>query len=273
MSLRVVLFLCIALAATATAARAQVTGAVSVSVVDRSGAMVTDLRPEELTLKEDGQTRVIKRVERDTRPLALGVLVDSSEVMGKGFLRELADPVMDFIDALPAGVDRTLMMIGTPPEVIPLEDPAATRAALRARAPFGKLSLYDGIADASRRLGQKRGSRRVLVVLFSDRATEDDRQTALEEIGRARPLVLAVQFQGAGTYAPGLDTIVKWTGGRYEQIGGVSGVGGTLKKLRPELDAPWLVVYETPGAVDRRDVEVKVTRKDAKARVRAAGLE
>jgi hypothetical protein len=257
----------------ATTVGAQVTGAVSVSVVDRSGAMVTDLRPEELTLEENGQARVIKRVERDTRPLALGVLVDSSEVMGKGFLRELADPVMDFIDALPAGVDRTLMMIGTPPEVVPLEDPAATRAALRARAPFGKLSLYDGIADASRRLGQKRGSRRVLVVLFSDRATEDDRQVALDEVGRAMPLVLAVQFQGAGTYAPSLDAIVKWTGGRYEQIGAASGVGGTLKKLRPELDAPWLVVYETPSAVDRRNVEVKVTRKGAKARVRAAGLE
>jgi hypothetical protein len=87
------------------------------------------------------------------------------------------------------------------------------------------------------------------------------------------PVVLAIQFQGGGTYAPGLDAIVQWTGGRYAQIGSASGVGGTLKKLLPELDAPWLVVYETPAALDRRKVEVKVTRKGAKARVRAAGLE
>ena len=45
--------------------------------------MLTDLRAEEVTLKEEGQTRRIKRVERDGRPLALAVLVDSSEVMGK----------------------------------------------------------------------------------------------------------------------------------------------------------------------------------------------
>jgi hypothetical protein len=271
--MRIVLFLTMAAVSAAGAARAEVTGAVSVSVIDRSGAMVTDLRAEELTLKEGGQTRAIKRVERDTRPLALAVLVDSSEVMGVGFLRDLADPVMDFLDALPAGVDRTLMMIGTPPEVLALADPAATRAALRARAPFGKLSLYDGIAEACRRLSAKRGMRRVLVVVLSDRATEDDRQTALDAVGRAMPMVLAIQFQGAGTYAPVLDAIVQWTGGRYEQIGAASGVGGTLKKLVPELDAPWLVVYETPGALDRRNVEAKVTRKGAKARVRAAGLE
>jgi hypothetical protein len=263
--------LLLTMAASPTAA--DVTGAVSVSVVDRSGAMLTDLRAEEVTLKEDGQTRTIKRVERDGRPLALAVLVDSSEVMGKGFLRDLADPVMDFLDALPPAVDRTLMMIGTPPEVLPLEDPARTRAALRARAPFGKLSLYDGIAEACLRLGQKRGTRRALVILLSDRSSEEDRQKALDEVGRAMPVMLAVQFQGAGTYAPGLDTIVQWTGGRYEQIGSASGVGGTLKKLLPELEAPWLVVYETPGAVERRKVEVKVTRKGAKARVRGAALE
>jgi len=35
---------------------AGVTGAVSISVLDRSGAMVTDLRAEEVTLKEAGQT-------------------------------------------------------------------------------------------------------------------------------------------------------------------------------------------------------------------------
>ena len=71
----------------------------------------------------------------------------------------------------------------------------------------------------------------------------------------------------------GDDAIVQWTGGRYDQIGSPTGVGGTLKKLLPELAAPWLVIYETPGAADRRKVEVKVTRKGAKVRTRGAALE
>jgi len=42
--------------------------------------------------------------------------------------------------------------------------------------------------------------------------------------------------------------------------------------LLPGLEAPWLVVYETPSAVEARQVELKVSRKGAKVRVRPAGL-
>lgn len=255
-----------------TAEPASVTGAVVISVLDRSGAMVTDLRAEEVTLAESGQTRVVQRVERDLRPLALAVLVDSSEVMGKGFLRELGDPVMDFLESLPPAVDKTLMTIGTPPEVLSLQDPAQARTALKSRPPFGKLSLYDGVAEASSRLAQKKGTRRAMVIVMTDRFSEEDRQKALDAAARATPLVLVVQFMGGGDYASGLDSIVKWSGGRYEQIGSESGVGKTLKKLLPELEAPWLVVYETPSAVEARKVEVKVSRKGTKVRVRPAGL-
>jgi hypothetical protein len=143
---------------------------------------------------------------------------------------------------------------------------------LKARPPFGKLSLYDGMAEASNRLAQKRGTRRAMVIVMTDRFSEEDRQKALDAAARATPLVLVVQFMGEAAYAAALDSIVKWSGGRYEQIGSPSGVGKTLKKLRPELDAPWLVVYETPSAAEARKVEVKVARKGTKVRVRPAGL-
>lgn len=251
---------------------APVSGAVQITVVDKTGAMLTDLRAEEVSLAEDGETRQIKRVERDLRPLALAVLVDASDVMGQGFLRDLADPVMDFLELLPPTVHRTLLTMGTPPDVVDLSDLASARASLRARVPFGKLSLYDGIAEACRRLAQKSGTRRVVVVINSDRASEEDRQKALNAAAAATPLVLAVQFHGDGSFMPGLDSIVKWSGGRYEQIGAASGVGKTLKKLLPELEAPWLVVYSTPAAGVKRKIDVKVSRKGTKVRVRAAGL-
>jgi hypothetical protein len=111
-----------------------------------------------------------------------------------------------------------------------------------------------------------------MVIVMTDRFSEEDRQKALDAAARATPLVLVVQFMGGGDYASALDSIVKWSGGRYEQIGSVSGVGKTLQKLAPELDAPWLVVYDTPSAAEARKVEVKVARKGTKVRVRPAGL-
>ena len=248
-----------------------VTGAVSVSVLDRSGAMVTDLRAEEVTLAEDGQHCVVKQVARDPRPLALAVLVDSSEKSGQGFLADLADPVIDFVESLPEGADPMLLLIGTPPEEIKFEDPQAARIALRARPPWGQLSLYDGFAEAAQRLARKAGTRRAIVVVMTDRFSEVDHEKARSAAARATPLVLAVQFEGHG-YAPCLDSLVKWSGGRYEMIGAVTGVGRALRNLRAELQAPWLVTYETPSRVKARKVEVKVSRKDTKVRVRPAGL-
>ena len=248
-----------------------VIGAVSVTVLDRTGLLVSDLRAEEVTVTEEGAPREIVRVARDARPLALALLLDSSDYWGRSFLRDLADPAFDFLEALPAGTDRTLMTIGTPPEVIDLTDLAQARIALKAKLPAGKLSLYDGFAEACQRLGTKAGARRIVVVALSDRTTEEDRQMALDAAGRTFPQVFAVQFQ-SGQFAIALDSIVQWSGGRYEQIGAPSGLGKTLKKLLPELEAPWLVMYKTPSALEKRKVEVKVSRKGTKVRWRSAGL-
>jgi hypothetical protein len=81
-----------------------------------------------------------------------------------------------------------------------------------------------------------------------------------------------VQFGPTGAYLPSLDTIVKWTGGRYEPIGAPSGVGKVLQRLTPELEAPWLVIYEAPSSGEKREIDVKVARKGLKARFRRAGL-
>lgn len=245
---------------------------VQVSVIDKSGRMVQDLTAAEVTVKENGQAREVKRVERDGRPLAVVVLLDSNATLGSLFRSDLVDPVMDFVTSLPAGTDRTLMTIGTPPTEVDLTDPAQARAALKAKVPFGKLSFFDALADASRRLAQKKGTRRAIVAITSESVELDDQALALGEIGKTSPLVLVVQFGPTGAYLPSIDPIVKWTGGRYEPIGAPSGVGKVLQRLTPELEAPWLVIYEAPPSGEKREIDVKVVRKGLKTRFRRAGL-
>ena len=250
-----------------------VAGAVSVSVVDKSGHNVTDLTAAEVVVKENGQPRAVKRVERDVRPLALVVLLDSSTALGNQFRNELVDPVMDFLEGLPPGTDRTLITIGTPPEVVNLKDPAQARAALKAKVPFGKIDLYDGLTEACGLLGAKKGARRVVIVVTSEGFTDDDQAIARAAVAKASPYVLAIQFGPSGAYQPDLDGIVKWTGGRYEPIAAASGVGKLLQRFLPDLEAPWLVVYETPSASGQRAVDLKITRQGVKTRVRPAGLD
>ncbi len=251
---------------------ASVTGAVSVTVLDKSGQMVADLKAEEVTIVEEGQPREVERVERDPRPLALALLVDASDSWGKSFLKDLVDPALDFLEALPAGTERSLFTVGTPPQRLDLQDLTAARLALKAKAPGGKLSLYDGMAEACRGLTERKGTRRIVIAVISDRANEEDRQKALDAAARATPQVFAVQFHGDGSYATGLDSIVNWTGGRYVQIGAASGVAKTLLKLMPELEPTWLVMYKTRSAAGARKLEIKVKRKGTKISWRSPGL-
>ncbi len=248
------------------------TVAVTVTVIDKSGRMAQDLTAAEVTVKENGQAREVKRVERDGRPLALAVLLDSSATLGSVFRSDLVDPVMDFLAALPEGTDRTLMTIGTPPTVVDLTDLAQARAALKAKVPFGKVSLYDALSDASLRLAQKKGTRRVIFAITSESFEPDDQALAMQSMGKAAPLVLVIQFGTTGAYLPDLDGIVKWTGGRYETIGAASGVGKVLQRLSPELEAPWRVTYDASPTADKREVEVKIARKGAKPRLLLGGV-
>jgi len=250
-----------------------VTGVLSVTMIDGKGQPVPDLEAAEIEVRENGVKREVKRVARDSRPLAVAVLVDASATVGSQLRTELAGPVFTFLASLPPDTKATLLTVGTPPAVIDLADPALARQALEQKVPFGKLSLYDGIAQASRTLAETPGARRVIVTIASDLFDEQDQLLAARAVPAASPIVLALQFgSNTGYFAPGLDSIVKWSGGRYEQMGAPSGANKTLPKLRSELEPTWLVCYATPSAREARKVEVKTTRKGAKVRFRPAGL-
>ena len=254
------------------AGAASVSRGAVVSVTDKTGHMVADLAAAEVTVKENGQARAVKSVERDSRPLALAVLLDSSINVTGVFRSDLVDPVMDFVTGLPQGTEGLLMTIGTPPTVVDLKDPAGAREALKARVPFGKNSLYDAVAEAARRLGEKKGTRRVIVVVTSESFEADDQTLAIEALGKAAALLFVIQFGPTGAYPQDLDNIVKWTGGRFEPISAPSGVGKVLARLAPEWEAPWVVVYDSPAGGDKRSVEVKVSRKAVKVRPLLGGI-
>lgn len=60
------------------------------------------------------------------------------------------------------------MLLGTLVLAAVVSGEPAARLALRARPPFGKLSLYDGFAEAAQRLAGQAGTRRAIVVVNSE---------------------------------------------------------------------------------------------------------
>jgi hypothetical protein len=248
-------------------------GTITLSITDSSGRMVPDVSAGEIKLRENGEPRDVVSFERDPRPLAVTLLLDTSEPLGETLRVYLVDPVIDFLRALPPGADATLMTAGTPPEVVDISDLEKTRAALKARVPWGKLSLFDGIADAGRRLAERKEARRVIVVVTGAAPEFNDRALAYKAIDQAKPLLLVAQF-GPGTpyYEPNLDDLVKWTGGSYEIIGAATGLGAVLRRFQPGLEAPYLLSYATDESAAKRKLQVTVARKDVRAQLRASGV-
>ena len=51
-------------------------------VTDKEGHPVTDLKPDEIVVQENGADRPTVRAERDARPLKVALVLDSSAAMG-----------------------------------------------------------------------------------------------------------------------------------------------------------------------------------------------
>src|SRR5262245_13773753 len=86
------------------------------SVVDRNGEPVLDLTDKDFIVREDGQTREILRVARDTDPLQIALLVDNSAAM-RNKDSELRKAVTAFIDGTREGVQIALITLASRPTI------------------------------------------------------------------------------------------------------------------------------------------------------------
>ena len=76
---------------------------VTISVTDEKGAPVAGLRPEEVVVLENGVARDVSRVEPESRPLQVAVIVDSSEPVSSVYRVSVVDEIVRFLGRLPDG--------------------------------------------------------------------------------------------------------------------------------------------------------------------------
>ena len=74
--------------------------ALFVTALDRSGAPVENLGPDAFIVKEDGATREVLRVERATAPIAVTLIVDTSQAASGNTNTQMRTALPTFIDAL-----------------------------------------------------------------------------------------------------------------------------------------------------------------------------
>jgi hypothetical protein len=244
------------------------------SVVDRDGAPVLDLTIKDFIVREDGQTREILRVARDSDPLQIALLVDNSVSM-RPTLSVLRKAVTAFIDATRDDVHLALITLAERPTILVgyTTDRAALRKAAENMFAYEAASyLLDGIAETSQGLAKRTMWRSAIAVIAGLGPELSYRQyTEVLRFFRAGGASLHVVQVGSGLGGQGREIVVNKgtseTGGRFDEVLVPTSLELKSRQLATELSNQYRVTYARPRRlVPPSKTEVRVRRPDLRAR-------
>ena len=206
---------------------------VQVSVTDRHGRVVPDLKKEDFLIEEDGRRQEIRNFARENElPLTLAMLIDTSPSVQPIFAEEKRT-AESFLQSVLRAKDLALVM-GFDREVTLVEDYTDnTRDLIRAIDSLdtgGGTSIYDAVYLACReKLAEEAGRKAAIIISDGEDTTSKVRLTeALGAAQRSDAVIYGIFNAAGGGFSGGFGrrpgTIV---------LGG-NGDIGTLKKFSEE---------------------------------------
>jgi VWFA-related protein len=191
---------------------------VPVSVMDRQGKFIPDLRREDFRIYEDGVEQEVAFFETADKPFTVALLLDVSD---SALLKhaEIQEAAVAFLEQLRPD-DRVLVIAFNRDVTVMTEataDRARAAAAIRRTRTGGGTSLYEAVAEATGR--RLRGvSGRKAVILFTDGVDTSSRHASFESTLRASEeldaLVYTIQYMTGEDVAGGLTGVRSHVGGQ-----------------------------------------------------------
>ncbi|HYY58878.1 MAG TPA: VWA domain-containing protein, partial [Pyrinomonadaceae bacterium] len=243
---------------------------IPVSVTDRDGRYIYDLRQEDFRIYEDGAEQQISHFSSVEQPFTVVLLMDTS-FSSAAYLAEIKEATNAFIaelrplDAvLPVtfdGVIRPLLSRGTSNRT------KLSAAIERMQTDMGNngTKLYDAVDFAYQSLRRTRG--RKAVILFTDgddtwsRAT---RKSTLEDATELDALVYTIHY-GSSPSVAYLSALAEKTGGRFFQAADIETVKRSFTAVAEELRRQYSIGYYPKKSAHRgeeRRIKVKVNRSN-----------
>lgn len=264
---------------------------VALVVTGAEGAFVPDIRAEEVRVLENGEVRELVSFEKDDRPLAVVLVMDTSSGAATAFRVHAFDAVSAFLARLPAGSKCTLWTTGDHPRRVGDLEGDRPKVEKRVAQGFGlegTNTLLDTLVDAAESLGREAGRRRALVAVSGAGAghTNLSPGDVTSRVRKAGARVLGVMYRegASGTTGSlmGLDTLrdtpnltivqagdherilsglAQGTGGRFESVPTVIGVNRILESLGAELGGQYRLRYAAAEGRGPRRIEVRLARQ------------
>lgn len=268
---------------TAISIRKQVDEVQVTFIVDAGQKPLTRLSEEQFTVF-DGNQRVASFTsfgQESDLPLRIGLLVDHSDSMQKGFAQELqaarsflqrvVRPRADGVFLL----DFTHLMKFSTPD---LDKGELLSPDLNSLLPQGQTALYDAVFAAARfplmNARESQPGRRVLILL-SDGEDNDSRHSladALEALQGADIMIYAVTAHGRRYQSDGdevLEALSETTGGRAFVLNSYSEADAVFATIAQELRSRYTVSFRPPSPGRCGYHRLRVAPRDHSFRVRA----
>jgi Ca-activated chloride channel family protein len=264
---------------------------INASVRDRQGKLVTGLTPNDFEIRDNGQLRRVLSLRADREsPITLAILVDMSGSMRLSGKAAMARQAYDSVLAqLRQGRDEVAVF--TFDEALHerrgfTRDIDSLSGALADFEPFGSTSLYDATAATARRLADRAGSNKAIVVL-TDGADTSSSMSAGEVSAVAASIDVPVYVvatvppseqihpgpRAAARGADGADLreLASWTGGQFVFASSLGQTVIAAAALVADLRHQYLLGIEAADDADPqwRRIDVKVRRPAISVKARA----
>ena len=257
-------------------------------VRDQKGRFVRDLTARDFEVLDGGQTRPITDLQHDLAGISVAVLFDVSGSM-EGHLpnaREAAAHVLSWLDV--SRDEAAIFTFDTH-----LDERAPFTTGLRALpesiaqvVPFGATSLHDAIAQTARRVGEREGRRRAVIVLTD--GADNASQLKPEDVSAiASAIDVPVYIFGivpsidnpssdtstrsveSSAFAGPLADLAAWTGGHVFVASTPGQRSVAARQIIDELRQQYLIAFESSGKPGWHPLVVRARNKDLTVRARS----
>src|SRR4051812_1231004 len=261
---------------------------VAAVVRDQKGRFVQDLTARDFEVLDGGQTRAITDLQRDLAGVSVAVLFDVSGSM-EGHMpnaREAATHVLSWLD-----VSRDEAAVFTFDTHLDERTPFTT--GLRALpesmtlvVPFGATSLHDAIALTARKVGEREGRRRAVIVM-TDGADNASRLKPADVSAIASGIDVPVYIFGivpsidnpsadtsthsveSSAFAGPLGDLAAWTGGHVFVASSPGQRSVAARQIIDELRHQYVIAFESSGKPGWHPLVVRARNKDLTVRARS----
>ena len=218
------------------------------NIVDSAGAAVTSLKPDDVRVLENGVEAKITKVELITWVTKIQLLIDNGQGVGAGNLSLLRSGVRGLLEALPMGVEVSLVTTSPQPRFVvrPTTDRKAILAGVDNITPDSNAGRFvESLNEALQRNERDKSDFFPIIIALGTtmgdtRVLDRDLNQIMERLEK-RPTTVHVVILSAGSSSGsggvvqqelGMN-VAKYTSGRYEAINAAS----RIATLLPEIGA------------------------------------